>query len=148
MPRVRDLLLRFRPSGAPGPAGPTGVPMDVSERWSAELGPVFAALAVTEGECAAIVREGRRRGAESRATLVARAEALRADLHEQVEAERATAAAAVHDAGRKTSAAFDGETQAQVVAVMARAEALMPRYLEQVSAAVEALCVDPTGGLP
>ena len=133
-------------TGAPGPAGPTGVPIDVSERWSAELGPLFAALAGTEGQCAAIVQEGRRRGAESRAKMVARAEALRADPPEQVAAERATAAAAAHDAGRKTSAEFDGETEAQVVAVMTRADALMPRYLEQVTAAVEALCVDPTGG--
>ena len=148
MPRVRDLLLRFRPSGAPGRAGPAGVPTDLSERWSTELGPLFAALAVTEGEYAAIAREGRRQGAESRAAMIARADALRADLHERVEAERATAAAAAHDAGRKTSAAFAGETEDQVAVVMTRAEALMPRYLDQVSAAVEALCVKPPGGSP
>jgi hypothetical protein len=80
--------------------------------------------------------------------MIARADALRADLHEQVEAERATAAAAAHDSGRKSSAAFTGETADQVAVVMTRAEALMPRYLDQVSAAVEALCVNPTGESP
>lgn len=150
MPPVRDLLLRFRPSGAPGAAGPAGVPVDVSAQWSAELAPVFAALAATEDECTAVASEGLRRADQARATMRTRADALRAGLHQQAEAERAMAAAAAHDRalgpGGALDSALGGEIEDQVVALRARAESLMPRYLVQVSTAVEALCTGATDG--
>ncbi|HET8769051.1 MAG TPA: hypothetical protein VFM86_17125, partial [Pedococcus sp.] len=77
MPRVRDLLLRFRPTGTPGPAGPAGVPVDRSAELAAELAPVLAALAATEAECTALVEEGRRAAGAKRAAAAARADALR-----------------------------------------------------------------------
>ena len=66
MPRVRDLLYRFRPSGAPGAATAAGVPVDRTAKLAAELDPVFARLADTEEECAAILAEGRRRAEDIR----------------------------------------------------------------------------------
>ena len=50
MPRVRDVLYRFRPAGAPGAASSAGVPVDRSADLAAELEPVFALLADTEQE--------------------------------------------------------------------------------------------------
>jgi hypothetical protein len=55
MPRVGDLLDRFRPAGTPGPAAAAGVPAD--RRAAAaeeELAPVFTALADVERECTAL----------------------------------------------------------------------------------------------
>jgi len=51
MPRVRDLLYRFRPSGAPGGASATGVPIDRAATVAAELEPLFGQLAEVERRC-------------------------------------------------------------------------------------------------
>ena len=45
VPRVSDLLYRFRPSGAPGAATQAGVPADRARDLAEELEPVFASVA-------------------------------------------------------------------------------------------------------
>lgn len=148
-PRVRDLLLRFRPSGSPGRAGPAGVPVDLPERLSAELEPLFGLLATTEDECSAIVEDGRRRAALVLRTHADRAAAVRAGMRERTEAERATSAAAAHRSASAAGADLDKEVDALVGALRSRAETLVPAYIARVTAAVETLCPEPpSGGAP
>ncbi len=54
-----SILDRFRPVGAPGPAGPAGVPADDDQGRAAELAPVLAALAGDVAACEALVAEAR-----------------------------------------------------------------------------------------
>lgn len=90
-----SLLDRFRPVGAPGPAGPSGVPATDDQGPEAELLPVFEALDPT-------IRDGRRLVDEAAARAedsVARARTQAAAMVEQARmdsgAVRANAAAAV-----------------------------------------------------
>lgn len=58
MPRVRDLLYRFRPARAPGAAASAGVPVDRTAELTAELEPLIAAAeAHTASERAAATDE-------------------------------------------------------------------------------------------
>ena len=89
----RDLLDRFRPAGAPGPATIAGVPDDRPASVAAELEPVFAALAPVVARCTAIRldaaadAQGRQRDAAQKVSaIIARA-------HVDAEAERASSAA-------------------------------------------------------
>ncbi len=67
MPRVRDWLDRFRPAGGPGAPSAAGVPTDRHAAASAELAPVFAALA----EAGRIAQDARRSAADQAGRLVA-----------------------------------------------------------------------------
>jgi hypothetical protein len=58
MATLRDILQRFRPTGAPGAAASAGVPADRRARAEAELQPVFAALTATVDTCVEIRRIG------------------------------------------------------------------------------------------
>jgi len=60
MPAVREFLLRLRPAGAPGSAGPAGVPADASARAADELKPIVAALATAVREAGRIRDEPQR----------------------------------------------------------------------------------------
>ena len=55
-----SVLDRFRPVGAPGPAGPVGVPSHDDQGPAAELGAVFAALAPDVEFCREIVAAAHR----------------------------------------------------------------------------------------
>ena len=89
MPRVRDVLYRFSPAGAPGAASSAGVPVDRLADRSAELAPVFALLTGTEQECREILEAGEREAAAVRAEAEQRARAVVAAARAQVELERA-----------------------------------------------------------
>ena len=93
MSRVRDVLQRFRPSGAPGAATAAGVPVDRRAELAAELEPVFALLVETERECADILDRARLEEARIRARGAERARGIVAAGRARVEAERAAAAA-------------------------------------------------------
>lgn len=93
MPRVRDVLQRFRPSGAPGAATAAGVPVDRAHELAAELEPVFALLAETERECAVVRDRARLVEAGIRARDAERARGVLAAGRARVEAQRAEAAA-------------------------------------------------------
>ena len=92
MPRVRDVLLRFRPSGAPGAATAAGVPVDRANEVAAELEPVFELLADTERECTRILENAVADSAAIRARDAARARAVVASGKALVESERRSAA--------------------------------------------------------
>src|ERR1019366_3273449 len=55
-----NILDRFRPVGAPGPAGPAGVPAADDQGPAVELAPVFDALAADVQACRTLVAEARR----------------------------------------------------------------------------------------
>jgi hypothetical protein len=109
---IQELLNRFRPAGAPGAAGGAGVPVDRRAELTAELVPVFAALADTAAEVGKIRSAGtdraerrRREATGEAARIVARArmrsEADRADAFAAARADTANAAADLIDRGRR-----------------------------------------------
>lgn len=145
MARVRDLLYRFRPSGAPGAANAAGVPADRTLEQTAELEPVLAQLSETERDCADILEGGRRDAAETRAHAEDTARSILAAARSRAAAERAAAAATVHDRSQEQTSSEALASQRQVALVRDRAAHAMPQYVEQVVASVRSLM---EGGVP
>jgi hypothetical protein len=139
VPRVRDLLYRFRPSGAPGAATAAGVPVDHAARLAAELDTVFARLADTEQECAALLAEGRRRSEEIRRRDEERVRSLVAGAEVRAESERAAAATATRDAGRADTTAVREAADRGAADLATRARAGFPEYLAGVEQTVNAM---------
>lgn len=89
------ILDRFRPVGAPGPAGPAGVPAADNQGPAAELAPVFAALAGDAASCAALVEEARLSAEQDVARARTQAAAILSQARLDAGAERAKAAARI-----------------------------------------------------
>lgn len=135
MANIRDFLYRLRPAGAPGPAGPAGVPADRRADAEQELAEIFAALAATEAECAdirsraeweadrSVERAQRMAGAVVARTRVT-ATAQRADA-------AATAAQSMH--GRIEEILAQAEEEADRVRQMSerRTPILLPRIVDR-----------------
>lgn len=135
MPRMRDLLQRFRPISAPGAASAGGVPADRVVDQAAELRQLFAALAVTQAACATLVEEATRAADRTLAEAAVQARTLRESAPARASAERAEAAAR---AGRGSAATNTQLSEAAVLraeSVGDRARELLPRYVEAVVAA-------------
>jgi len=94
MPNVRDILRRFRPAAAPGPAATGGVPADRVAEREAELAPVLALLEDVERECAQLLEAARAAATERRAQGDGQVEAVLAAGRRRADEERAAAAAA------------------------------------------------------
>ncbi|HEY3259730.1 MAG TPA: hypothetical protein VGJ95_05585 [Pseudonocardiaceae bacterium] len=88
MPRARDFLERLRPVGAPGAAGPAGVPADRSAEIAAELEPVFAALADVEVELRRERDTGEAEAARRRRRAAERSVEILAEARRAAESER------------------------------------------------------------
>ena len=146
MPRVRDLLYRFRPAGAPGAASSAGVPVDRGAVLAAELDPVFAHLVETERECAEIVAAAHRAADARRAQAAQQARACVATARERLDDERA-AASAVRRSGGPEPDALDGP-QPEVVEVRRRADERMGIYVDRVVDRVLPLVGEPPAGVP
>jgi hypothetical protein len=143
MPRVSDLLYRFRPSGAPGSAASAGVPADRAHDLALELEPLFARLAQTERECRDVLEEGRRAAEHVRARDAAAVQRLLATAAPTAAAERARAFAVAQGAGAAEIAATEASANHQIRLVRRRYEGILPSLLEEVAAGVLAL----VGGL-
>lgn len=142
MPRVRDLLYRFRPAGAPGAAGGTGVPVDRGTAAQEELEPLFALLAVTARDCTAIVAQAERDADARRNEDAERARGLVAQAREQVQPKRAAAAAALgRRLGADTADAL-AVAEREVLELRARVSQQAPDLVDRVVAAVRGLIVD------
>ncbi len=139
MPRVRDLLYRFRPSGAPGAATAAGVPVDRTAKLAAELDPVFGRLAATEEECATILAEGRRRAEDIRRRDQERVRALVAGAEAHAESERAASATATREAGRAGTSAVREAGDRGAADLTQRARARVPEYLARVELVVRSM---------
>lgn len=144
MPSARDLLQRFRPAGAPGPATATGVPADRVEERASELDPLFRLLEDAVAEAARIRSEAdaeaERRREQARDQAVARvaaarlgADSIRADAlaAAQQEAEAAATLVAEHarvvaeDIGARARQTLDADVL-DVVARVRRALGPLP----------------------
>ena len=139
MPRVSDLLYRFRPSGAPGSAAPAGVPADRAHDLALELEPLFASLAQTERECRDVLEEGRRAAEHVRARDAAAVQRMLATAAPAAASERARAFAVAQGAGTAEIAATEATADHQIRLVRRRYEDILPSLLEEVAAAVVAL---------
>ena len=139
MPRVRDLLYRFRPAGTPGPASAAAVPSDRAADRATELAPVLDLLTATQEQCAEL-REQSLLDAESR-RVQARAAAHRrvAEAESAAPGERAAAAAATARRAAGDRADTVSAARAEADRLLARAEARAPEWVERVVADVEAL---------
>jgi hypothetical protein len=142
MPRVRDLLYRFRPAGAPGAASAAGVPADRSADLAAELEPLFAQLLGTERECAEIREQARQDATGVRARDAERARNVVTAAGEQVEAERATVAAQMQQRADAGSATQVAAAAREAAALRDRATERMPVYVERVVDAIRELIGD------
>jgi flagellar biosynthesis/type III secretory pathway protein FliH len=135
---VRDLLDRFRPAGAPGPAGAAGVPADRRESAAAELAPVFTALDEVEQECDRLRRAAAQAAAERRAAAAEQARAIVARARNEAGAERAAAAARVREDTAAELAQVAASAAAEADEVRRRGAQRLPQLLSQVVERVHA----------
>lgn len=127
-----SILDRFRPVGAPGPAGPVGVPSTDVPGYVTELAPVFAALATDIDRCRSEVRDAHRRAdaAVAQARTEAAAEVARARL--DATAARAAAAAAVTEAAALDDARMLATAREAAHAIGSSSTARLPGVVDQV----------------
>jgi hypothetical protein len=136
MPRISDLLDRFRPAGAPGPAAAAGVPADRRAAAEDELAPVFTALTEVEEVCEA-TREAARAAAEERTARADReAAALLRRAREDAAAVRAETAARLRVAGEAEAAGLLTRAAEEAAAVRARTAERLPELVSRVLAHV------------
>jgi hypothetical protein len=147
VPRSRDFLERFRPSGTPGAAAAAGVPADRVAERSAELGPVLAELDDTQEEARRIVAAARLEADRRRTEGAQRARSVLAAARSQAEAERAEAASLVRRQAEEEAAAVERAAVRDAEELGARTEARLPHYVERaVSLARERLAGVVAGG--
>ena len=146
MPRVRDLLYRFRPAGVPGAASPAGVPTDRAADLATELAPALDALGPTEDECAAIVESARAAGRERGERDAAEASAIVESARARLQAERADVIARLRAESEQQSEEVLRSAREQAEAVRTASTARLPEYVASVVAAVEDLIDGIPGG--
>lgn len=139
MPRIRDLLYRFRPAGAPGVAGPAGVPVDRVSDLAAELAPVLASVEPLQQRCAEIVAAARQEAAQVLAAESGTARAVVARARAGSDAERAAAAAQVRQRWDREAGDLLTAAEEDAARIRRHAAAVQPRYVQAVEASVDAL---------
>ncbi|GAA2154616.1 hypothetical protein GCM10009844_40690 [Nocardioides koreensis] len=139
MPRARDLLNRFRPSGTPGAAGAAGVPVDRTGGAAAELAPLFAALEPTERECQALLDRAADDARRIRGQAEEEAQRLVVEARERQSAERAAVVAELRDHRAARGAATAAEAQRRAAQVRELSAARTAGCVDDVVAAVRAL---------
>jgi hypothetical protein len=136
--RLRDLLDRFRPVGAPGAPSAVGVPADRAAEATAELEPVFSVLAPVEIECADIRAAAATAAQQHRARAATRAEAVLAAARARAVAVRAEATAAAQQSAVVDAAGLKAQTEQEQAVMRARAAGRLPAYVDEVLTAVRA----------
>jgi hypothetical protein len=144
MPRVRDLLYRLRPSGAPGAANPPGVPADRAREAADELALVFALLEPVEAECHRIVATARNDAEVQRAHDREVARDLVASAQARIPVEREAARARARQSADERTAAAQGRGQASAERVHRRSAEQLPHYVDLVVDRVWELVGQPT----
>jgi hypothetical protein len=142
MPRVRDLLYRFRPSGVPGGASAAGVPIDRAATVAAELEPVFGQLSAVESECDGIRDDTGRDVATIKDSHAGRARAIAAAATGRVGSERAAVVARMRDLASADAAAELSAARVEAAALRELAAERMPGYVERVVAMVREFVSD------
>lgn len=150
MPGVRDLLDRFRPAGAPGPAGAAGVPADRQASVAEELAPVFATLAGVAAECDQIRQEAAQAAQQRRAEAAEQARAVVARARGEAAGIRASVAARIREDTAAELAQLAARTAAEADELRRRGSRQLPQLLalvvEQVRGDLAALNGNPTDG--
>jgi hypothetical protein len=139
MPRVRDLLYRFRPAGAPGSASASGVPVDRAADRAAELLPLFERLAETEHQCALIRQQAQHDAEAIRARHTEMARSVAVTASNDGEAERAQAATQVRQRADRVAAASLVDARKEASQLQRRAAQRMPLYVARVASVVDGL---------
>ncbi|HEU5023471.1 MAG TPA: hypothetical protein VFV01_00985 [Spirillospora sp.] len=139
MPAIHDVLQRFRPAGAPGPAA--AVPADRRAALEEELGPVFAGLQEAEAERRQIVGEAGDRARALREAARVEAAGLVERARSEAAGERASAEAevrhAAEDEDRALLAAAENEANRIRAVASARLDGLVARAAGFVGAYVD-----------
>jgi vacuolar-type H+-ATPase subunit H len=144
---IRDILRRFRPAGAPGPATGAGVPVDHLAEIGTELAPILALLVDTREQAAGIRQaaevEARRRIAEADqasarmlAEAHARAAAARAEAFTAGRAEADRAGAATMTAARREAGLIRARARSRLSDYVDRAAGLALAEVGVLDAAV------------
>jgi hypothetical protein len=144
MPTLRELLNRFRPAAAPGAAGSVAVPADRAAERSAELAPIFQALAATRAEADAIRSAAAARAADRRSEAAAAAVRIVTDAHRDFDAQRAAGYAAARAGVEAATGALIDDGRRSADAVRRHARQRLPRLVPDVVTAALAE-VDLTG---
>jgi len=131
MARV-NILDRFRPVGAPGPAGLAGVPAADEQGPAAELAPVFAALAADVESCHRLVEEARQEADGALVRAHEQAAAILAQARLDAGAERARAAARVEQAASKRDALLLSQARKEADNLEEDRTALLPATVRKV----------------
>ncbi len=136
MPRVRDLLHRFRPSGAPGGASTTGVPIDRAATAAAELEPLFLLLTEVDRQCDDLEDAARRDASAITAAAAERVHAILADASGRAEAERAAALTRMRGQCAADGNAELAAARVEAAAIKEHSSQRMAGYVDSVVAAV------------
>lgn len=134
-----NILDRFRPVGAPGAAGPVGVPVADKQGPAAELLPVFEALAADVEMGRELVAQARREAETELAGARERAAAIVARARLDAGAERQRAAARIEESAAARDAQLLDEAAAQAAGLTAAGRARLPAL---VRAIVDGLLAD------
>jgi len=127
-----NFLDRFRPVGAPGPAGPIGVPASDNPGPAAELAPVFAALAADVDASAAVVEAARLHAEHDMAKARTQAAAILSRARLDAGAERARAAAHVERAAAQKDQLVIEQAHREAATLEASAMARIPSLVDEV----------------
>lgn len=120
-----SILDRFRPAGAPGPAGVVGIPAADSIGPATELAPVFAALADDVAACSELVATAKTQAEGTLSHARERAGALLAQAQLDVPGVQADAAARVTERAAEQDAALLAQAQGDADALKRSGTALL-----------------------
>lgn len=147
--RIRGILDRLRPAGAPGEATRAGVPVDRLESLRGELAPVFAQLEPVLRECARITQEATAEARRRESDAAGQAQAIVAKAQAESEAERAEAGAAAGATADRETEHVLADAYERAQEVRRRGEQLRPqrvaRVLDLVRAEVHAFADNAAG---
>lgn len=142
-PTLSEILRRFLPAVAPGPAGPVGVPADRVGEAEAELAAVFAALEPAVGDAQRLREQAQADADRRRQQGAGEAGWIMAEARARLDAVRAEAVSAGLAALDEERASLEREARAEVERVRRVAAARLPEVVAEVIAGVWT-----TAGLP
>jgi hypothetical protein len=144
LPRARDLLNRFRPSGTPGAAGAAGVPVDRTAGAPAELAPLLALLEPTEHDCRLLLEKAEAEAGRIRRRAEEEAQRRVVEAREGQASQRAAVVSELRDHRSVELDAEAAESERRAAEVRDVSAARMAGCVDEVVEAVRAL----VGGVP
>lgn len=146
MAQWTTFLDRFRPAGAPGAAGPRGVPADRRADAAAELAPLLPLLDDIESEADRIRTDARDRADQLRRDAARQAACTVQTARAGAGEVAARAAFEVQAAAAADETAAEAAHAAELAAVRTAAAARMPDYLNRAAAQLHTLLAEAARG--